>query len=174
MKKNLKLIVVPCVFIIFLLLGCSDDPVDQIQEEFLSAQIDGADFMVDRSVGLISCEKYLNDYGGIDLQVKVETPSGEILEFYIANYMGAKNYIFSNNIFNKNWMRYGITNPLGDWFTFAENKQVQTTFPYLNIIEDKGNYIKGSFEFQAHNRVDNSMKSINNGNFNFKIASELD
>ncbi|MBZ9730366.1 hypothetical protein LB467_11780 [Salegentibacter sp. JZCK2] len=176
MKSFYNPIVAPCVFIICLLVGCrDDDPVDQLQEEeFLSAQIDGTDFMVDRSVGLISCQKYLNDYGGIDLQVNVETTSGEIMEFYIADYMGARNYMFSNNIFNKSWMRYGIVNPLGDWITVAENKQVQATFPYLEIIEDDGNYIKGNFEFEAHNPVDNSMKLISNGNFNFRVASELD
>jgi hypothetical protein len=57
-----------------LLVGCSDDDntlIPDQEEEFLSAQIDGAAFMVDKSLGVISCQKYLNDYGGIDLMVGV-------------------------------------------------------------------------------------------------------
>jgi hypothetical protein len=175
MKSFFKTIVAPFVMIICLLGGCSDDAVDQMQEEeFLSAQIDGAEFIVDRSDGLISCQKYLNDYGGIDLLVNAETSSGEHMEFYIADYMGAKKYAFDNNIFNKSSMKYGLTNPLGDWFASAENKQVQTSFSYLEIFEDSGNYIKGSFEFEAYNTADNSMRIISDGNFNFRVASELD
>lgn len=174
MKKFLKLILAPFVLIFCLLVGCSDDAKDQIQEEeFLKAQIDGEDFMVDRSVGIISCQKHLSDYGGIDLVINVETTAGEIMEFHIADYTGPKNYIFGNNVFNKSWMRYGVLNPLGDWYASVENKQVQTTFPFIEILQDNGNYIKGNFEFEAHNSTDNSMKRVSDGNFNLRIASKL-
>ena len=175
MKAFFTSIVAPCVLIICLLVGCSDDDAaERVQEEeFLSAQIDGEDFMVDGS-GVISCQKYLNDYGGIDLLVNVETEDGEHMEFYIADYTGAKNYAIGNNVFNKSSMKYGIMNPLGDWFASAETKQAQTNIPYLEIIEDTGDYIKGNFEFDAHNTVDNSSKVISNGDFNFRVATELD
>ncbi|MBZ9629415.1 hypothetical protein LB465_01390 [Salegentibacter sp. LM13S] len=176
MKSFFKTIVAPCVVLISLLGGCSDDDsVDQLQEEeFLSAQIDGEDFMVDRSKGLISCQKYLNDYGGIDLLVNVETTTGEFMEFYITDYVGARNYIFGNNVFNRSWMRYGMTDPLGDWYAATESKLLQTTFPFIEILEDSGDYVKGNFEFEAHNQSNNSIKLIRNGNFNFRVASELD
>jgi hypothetical protein len=104
----------------------------------------------------------------------VETAGGEIMEFFIADYMGARKYIFGNNVFNKSWLRYGMANPLGNWYASVENRQVQTTFPFIEILEDNGDYIKGNFEFEAYNPTDNSMKIVSKGSFNFRLASELD
>jgi hypothetical protein len=104
----------------------------------------------------------------------VETAGGEIMEFFIADYMGARKYIFGNNVFNKSWLRYGLEEPLGDWFASAESKQIQSTLPFLEILEDNGDFIKGNFEFEAFNNLDNSRKLISNGNFNFRVATELD
>ncbi|TDN93435.1 hypothetical protein DET49_104166 [Salegentibacter sp. 24] len=175
MKSFFKLHLAPYVMIFCLLVGCNEDAVDQGQEEeFIKAQINGEAFLVDRARGIISCQKHLNDYGGIDLVVNVETMEGEIMSFHISDYTGPKNYIFGNNVFNKSWIRYGVLNSPGDWYAMVENKQVQTILPYIEILKDNGNYINGNFEFEAHNTIDNSIKMVRDGNFNFKIASELE
>ena len=176
MKSSFKFFVALCLLLICLLVGCSDDDaVEKVQEEeFLSAQIDGEDFRVDRLVGIVSCKKRLNDYGGINLLIKAESASGELVEISVSNYLGPRNYIFAPDGISKGWMRYGMGIPTGNWLSFAESKQVQTLHPFLQILEDDGNYVKGNFGFRAHNPIDNSVKLVSNGNFNFRIDSELD
>ena len=44
----------------------------------------------------------------------------------------------------------------------------------IQILGDDGSYVNGNFGFKAHNAIDNSIKLVSNGNFNFKIDSELD
>ncbi len=176
MKNFSRFFVTPYLLIICLLVGCSDDDaIGNVQEEeFLSAQIDGEEFMVDRVVGIVSCKKHLNDYGGIDLLIKTENTNGEIMEIFVGDYVGPGNYIFSNNGLHKGWMRYGLVDPSGDWFSFVENRQAQSIHPFIQILRDDGSYVNGNFGFRAHNAIDNSIKLVSNGNFNFKIDSELD
>lgn len=176
MKSFFRFFVAPYFLIICLLVGCSDDDAAEgvTEIEFLSAQVDGEDFVVDRSVGFVSCKKQLNDYGGIDLLVKTETKNGEIMEIFVTNYTVPKSYIFSYDGYSKGWMRYGLVNPLGDWFAVVENRKAQTAFPFIEILEDNGEYVKGNFSFRAHNTIDNSIKMVSNGNFNFRLDSELD
>ncbi|SKB77518.1 hypothetical protein SAMN05660776_2937 [Salegentibacter holothuriorum] len=176
MKNFLRLFVAPFFLIICLLVGCSDDDAlrEAQEEEFLSAQIDGRDFMMYRIEGVVFCKKHLNDYGGIDLLIKAETTKGEIIEIFVTDYVGPKKYIFGHNKLNKGWMRYGLVNPASDWFSFVGNRQVQSFHPFIQIQEDDGNYLKGSFGFSAHNSIDNSIKLVSNGSFNFRLDSELD
>ncbi|OEY72916.1 hypothetical protein [Salegentibacter salarius] len=96
MKSFSRFFVAPCLLIICLLVGCSDDDAvgNAQEEEFLSAQIDGEEFMVDRVVGIVSCKKHLNDYGGIDLLIKAGNTNGEIMEIFVGDYVGPGNYYF--------------------------------------------------------------------------------
>ncbi|WP_289022675.1 hypothetical protein [uncultured Salegentibacter sp.] len=175
MRGFLRYSVVPCFLIICLLVGCSDDDtIDNGQEqEFLSAQIDGEDLKIDRVEGIISCKKRLNDYGGISFVIRGETNNGEIMEIFLSNYIGPKKYTFGYDKFGESWMRYALVNPAGDWFSYAETRQAENKLPFIQIQQDDGNYVKGNFGFKAYNSIDNSVKLVSNGSFNFKLDSEL-
>ena len=158
--------------IVCLLVGCSEDDAVALEQEqeFLSAQIDGKDIRIDRIEGIISCKKQLNDYGGIDLLIKAEAMNGETLEIFFAGYFGPKNYILGHNTPNNAWMRYGLANPSQNWFSFEESKHMQENNAFLQIHKDDRSYIKGTFGFKAFNGIDNSIKLVSKGSFNFKLV----
>lgn len=158
-----------------LLSGCNnDDDTAQIQQEFLTASVDGEEFMVEGSNAPIKCQKLVTEFGSINLSVKVETEEGNTIEFLVLNYKGKGPYTIGNltstfegTFLNGNWMNYAETSPEGFWST--NNKELISDTDFLEITGDNGNYLSGSFSFVALDDVGESLRSVSNGNFKIKI-----
>ncbi len=146
----------------------------QIEQEFLRASVDGEEFMVNGSNPMIKCQKFITEVGSINLLVKVETEEGKTIEFLVQNYNGKRNYPiekynpFIDNIFlNGNRMNYSETSPLGFWST--NHKNAIDNGDFLEITDDDGIYLSGSFSFVAMDDVGASWRSVSDGNFKIKI-----
>ncbi|WP_081210549.1 hypothetical protein [Salegentibacter sediminis] len=164
MKNFIQKTAAPLFFFMCLLVGCNSDDSLQLmdEEEFLTAKIDGVNLSVQGLDGLISCQKYLNHNGSMDLLLKVETTNGEGIEFRLANYLGNHAYVLSSNNFQDSWIMYRHTN--GEWLNIKGNSQ-----DLIEILEDDGNYLTGRFSFQGHNGTYLSQKHISEGNFKVKF-----
>lgn len=173
--KNLFLRLALAISGLILLFGCNnDDDMIPIQQEFLSASVDGEEFMVNGPNPIVKCQKRITEFGTINLSVKVETEEGKTIEFLIINYLGNRNYPIgnlnspeNNTLLNGNWMNYTETSPQGFWST--NNKNVIGGGDFLEITEDDGIYLSGSFSFVATDNVGESLRSVSDGNFKIKI-----
>lgn len=174
MKKNFIL----CSLIVIGVLifpGCSsDDSNAEIQEEFLTAKINGEDYLVGSSNSIIECKKRLTEYGSINLAVKARTEEGKIIEFLILNYRGANMYLIGNRTYstgysflNGNWMEYSETLPLGVWST-RKNEYISDR-AFVEITTDNGSVVTGTFAFNAQDEVGESIRSVSDGNFSIEI-----
>lgn len=159
----------------FIFQGCSNDNnVVSAQEEFVKAKVNGADYLV-KSSDIIECKKILTNYGSMSLTVKVENEEGNIMEFLILNYSGAnvypigeKTYFLGGSGVDGNWMKYSETYPqLGIWIT---NKNIHlNNRAHFEITNDNGNYLSGTFSFDAEDVNGETLRSISDGKFLFEI-----
>jgi len=171
MKKLTNLVLILLVFLITL-IGCSkDDSVNELNDEFLTAQVDGADWSINKSTGIISCEKIITSRGVINLLIKARSVNGDYMELYIDNYVGKRAYTFGDNILNDNKMSFSQYENGNSWNVLI-NPNRDKTLNNLEVLDDNGKYLKGSFNFEGTNMKDMSIKKFQNGNFNFKIRSE--
>ncbi len=157
MKKTITKIALFTV-LIFTLFNCSsDDDSGQGQEDgtnFMSAKIDGENFFTDFPLYLPSTEQIItvsgqNDQNTINIQIS------------IFNYNGPGTYTMGNNIPNENAI---ITLANGSvWITNQNNGSGTVTF----IRE--GNFLKGTFSFNAVKELDGTTIDITEGEFNVQI-----
>ncbi len=173
--KNLFSSLVVAFSGLILLSGCNnDDDMVQIEQEFLKASVDGEEFMVNGSNLIVQCQKLTTEFGSINLKVKVETEEGKTIEFLVLNYNGKRYYpignptpSLDNTFLNRNWMNYAETSPQGFWST--NHKNMIGDGDFLEITEDDGIYLSGSFSFVALDAVGASWRSVSDGNFKIKI-----
>jgi hypothetical protein len=163
-----KILLLP---IFILLLGCSkDEDIAGNQEEFFMAQVDGEEYFVGGSNSIIRCKKHLTDLGTIGLAVKASTGEGKDIEIIILNYNGANTYLFANNTYipiNGNWMKYSQALPQGVWSTTQNT--ITSNRAILEITNDDGKTISGTFSFDAQDEFRESIRSISEGNFSVEI-----
>lgn len=148
--------------------GCNnDDDMTQIDQEFLTAFVDGEEFMVDGSKTLVECQKMVTEFGTINISVKVETEEGKSIEFLVLNYYGPGIYPVGNNLLNGNWMNY--TEPIPEGFWSTRNNIMGSDKDFLDIRQDDGSYLRGAFSFEAFDEIGTSLRRVSDGNFNIKI-----
>ena len=171
MKKLTNLRLILLVFLTTL-IGCSnDDSSNNLNDEFLTAQVDGAEWNVKKAEGVISCKKILTSRGVVNLVIKATAVNGDYMEMYIDNYVGKHSYAFGDNILNFNKMRFR-QNDNGSSWDVINNPSRDIIINRLEISDDDGLYLKGSFNFEGINMLDMSTKSFQNGSFNFRVRSE--
>ena len=167
MKNFIQKTAAPLFVLMCLLVGCNNDD-DSLQlmdeEEFLTARIDGIDLHVLSTDGILSCEKYVNHTGSLDILFTVTSATGQNIEFQLSNYIGNNLYSLGDNSFEGSWIKYKQTNPKGEWINVKGN-----SLDHIEIIEDDGNYLTGRFSFQGHNGTDLSTKHVSEGNFRVKL-----
>lgn len=148
--------------------GCNnDDDVNQIEQEFLAAFVDGEEFVIDGSNTLVECKKMITEFGSINLSVKVETEEGKTIEFLVLNYNGTGVYPIGNSLINENWINY--TEPIPDGFWSTRNNIIRSDLDFLEITQDDGSYLSGGFSFVAFDDIGTSLRTVSDGNFNIKI-----
>lgn len=161
------------LFIIFIitLAGCStNDDAIEIREQFLTAIVDGEEYRVGGANPYIDCEKLLTHYGSINLAVKAQTEEGKIIKFLILNYRGPSTYLIGNRIYatgteflNGNWLEYAESLPAGVWNT--KHNTFVSDGAYIDITGDDGDYLSGTFSFNAQAELEENIRSISEGKF---------
>ena len=148
--------------------GCNnDDDMTQIDQEFLTAFVDGEEFVVDGSKTLLECQKMVTEFGSINLSVKVETEEGKTIEFLVFNYYGPGIYPIGNNPLNGSWMKY--TEPVPEGFWSTRNNMMGSDIDFLEITQDDGSYLSGGFSFVAFDDIGTSLRTVSDGSFKIKI-----
>lgn len=167
-------------YIFWLLLGCfslslsgcseADDSLN-LQQEYLFAEIDGAEFSGDHTNGETTCQKVLTPHGTINLSYKMRRFDGKRIEFLIQNYSGSKRYLIKiPDILNAtnssiNWINY-VEGPEESSWSTRYNKNLNPEIPdYIEVTEDNGKFLKGHFSFEGHNAEGTSSLSVTNGDF---------
>lgn len=176
MEKIITLLIT-LLFTIISLTGCSsDDTVLPVQEEYLTARINGENFNVGSQNGLMLAEKQLTPFGSINLFAKINTVDGKTIEFKVFNYVGKNRYPigkrqfpeFSNPI-NGNWCNYSEVNPSGHWSTVNDLFSSGDSPNYVEITADDGAYIAGNLSFEGFEVSGASSKRISEGKFWLKM-----
>ncbi len=173
--KNLLLNRALICILSLLIAGCSkEDNLPEIQEEILTATVDGEPYRIENSNSFIECRKHLTEYGSINLSVKASTAEGKTVEFLILNYRGANIYLIGNRTYlnensfvNGNWINYSEALQQEVWST-TRNEYVSNG-AFIEIINDNGNFLSGNFSFRAQNMVGESIRTISDGNFSVAI-----
>jgi hypothetical protein len=149
--------------------SCSNDENRLPDEEFLNATVGHEKFAVNSTSGKTHCEKILTNYGAIDLIVKAESHTGKKIDFRILNYKGKGRYSFGDNPMNMSWINYSEASPPALWS--APNRIPGQGFitNMMEITEDDGSIIKGSFEFTGYENSQFTWKSVSQGNFNLRV-----
>lgn len=149
-------------------LACTSDDGSMQTDDYLSASIDGADFLIDWDKGEFTSRKFVNSTGMLNLQISGRSHSGDAIEFEISNYQGAKSYDLGTNVISPGKITYKRLTPIGDWSANLSTNN----FAYparIDILIDDGAMVEGKFEFDGYNRSDHSRKSITNGKFRVRI-----
>jgi len=172
MKKSTNLKMVLLVFLTTL-IGCSnnDDLDNNLNEEFLTARIDGAEWNVKKEEGIISCKKIMTSRGVVNLLIKAIDANGNEIELYVDNYIGNRTYVFGDNILNTNRMNFKQKDNGHSWGVIT-NLSRDISLNKLEVLNDDGLYLKGSFNFEGVNMLDMSSKSFQDGHFSFRLKSE--
>lgn len=165
---------IPVLFITFLLVlssGCSKDSISAEDELYLTAKINGEEFLVSNLSGNVKCEKFITARGTVNLSVNVESVEGETIEFLILNYRGEGTYTLGDSFLNRNWIKYRQSLPFGEW------KADNTTFDALghpnsiDVTADNGSNITGVFSFEGYEESSLTRISVSDGDFNVRIGS---
>ncbi|MDT0685934.1 hypothetical protein [Autumnicola psychrophila] len=166
-----------CLLMLLPLSSCSEDDSPRIQEEFLSARVNGENFNVDKENGVLSAKKQLSSYGTINLLVRCETHEGKNIEFLVLYYYGEDNYAIGNrssltsgDFMNSNWCKYSEASTGQFWSTANDSFFTGSLLNYVEITEDDGSYIAGNFSFEGHDSSGSSFREISEGNFRLKIT----
>lgn len=173
--KNFYLTRIFIFLTMFILLACSnDDEGLEIQEEFLTAKVDGAEYWVGDTNPIIDCKKHLTDLGSINLAVKAMNNDGRIMEFLILNdrgagsyHIGNRTYFPGNSFVNGNWMKY--SEPISQEIWSTRINEYISDGASLQVITDDGTFLSGTFSFNAQGEVGESIRSISEGNFSIEI-----
>lgn len=158
-----------CLYLaILLVFGCSKDEVSEVDDQYMSANIDGVDFMVDHNVGEFTSSRILATHGTVNLQVKGRLKNGDAIWFLIQNYHGAKMYNFSNNFISPGKIGYISLSSGGNWDSSLSGNQLEAP-AQVEIVTDDGAVIEGHFNFDGYNLQDFTKKVVRNGNFRIRI-----
>jgi hypothetical protein len=155
------------IFITFSSCNQDDEVLSDFPgDEYMTAKIDGEVFSINKQQGNLITAKFIETSGLINLHVSANSLEGETLEFLISDYTGPATYLVRDIFSNNNELKYKHTQ--GEWvpsFEGEENNPNQIT-----VLEDGGNFVKGTFHFEGHNMSDGSVKIISEGKFQVGIV----
>lgn len=174
-----KLLILKAIVALMLLanISCSQEDNLEIQEEFLNAEVNGEDFDVDGNSGVMVLQKQLTSLGTINLLVNGRTPDGKTVEFVVYNYNGERRYLIGRkssleqgHFLNKNWCQYSEETTGLFWSTVNTHHATANLPGFIEISEDDGTFISGTFAFDASDITGLDVRNVSEGNFNLKLT----
>jgi len=156
--NKIKLVSISILSVLLFFTSCSKDdkqstPQNEEEEIFLSAKIDGIDFFTDFPLYISFTEQEIavsgqNDENTLNIQIT------------IVNYSGPGSYPIGSSNDNENIISL-LDN--GVWLTDKDNGTGTVTF-----IEE-GDFLGGTFSFDAVNPQNSMIKNITDGEFYIQI-----
>jgi len=159
MKNSIKLLLI-LISGCFILTGCSNDDDVDIADQYLTAKVDGVDFVAEskRSIKIL---RNTNDYG-TNLYVKGMSTEGDFIEFSVYGYDGPGKYYFGDNYFNSSWIKYHQTSNLEDWESIMD---LSNKSSFVEILFIDGNSMEGIFSFNGKSKITGISKIVSEGAF---------
>lgn len=163
--KKLKLVSISIFSILLFLLSCSNDDEqnNSPQEEtyFLTAKIDGVDFIADAS----SLVSFGADGTGF-YNIKGNRSNGDFITITLVSPTSTGTFIMSNNI-NNSAPRSNFSIPSGEnWSTHVLRGTEILGSGEAIVTTNNDTYMEGTFSFTGFNPLDNfSVKLITEGKF---------
>ena len=144
----------------FLLLGCSGDDDVDISDQYLTAKIDGANFVAEPK-NSIQILRNTNGYG-TNLYIKGMSIEGDFIEFSVYGYDGPGKYYFGDNYFNNSWIKYHQISNLEDWESIMD---LSNRSNFVEILLIDGGSIEGKFSFNGKSNISGISKIVSEGSF---------
>ncbi|MUP47033.1 hypothetical protein E0K83_14905 [Gramella sp. BOM4] len=159
------------IILLFLsaLLSCSsDDKEDLYDEVYLSANINGNDYLLNGKTATITARRFIGQTGLLKFEVMAVALNGEWVSFQIPDYKGPDGYIIGENPMLPTLIAYGDQSSVGQWSCNnpGPNELEQN---FIEIINDDGIFIAGNFQFTGQNIDDESLQKISNGKFRLLV-----
>lgn len=150
--------------LLFIFTGCSDDDLALSDEIYMSAKIDGVDYRMDSKSSNLTATRIIGAAGLSKLKVEVTSAEGNILRFVIPTYLGKGMYTIGDNPMLPNIIEYESAVPYGQWFcNHPGPNDIEKN--YVEILNDNGRFVEGTFSFAGQNFEDNSIRRLTEGQF---------
>lgn len=146
-------------------LGCSnDDSSDNLEDFYMSAKVDGANYYMTGKDSQLTAKKLVGPSGILKLQVSAFSGNGQHIKFVVADYMGEGIYLIGENPMLPTYIEIGDVQPFGLW-TCHNPGPNDFEKNFIQITSDMGDIVEGKFDFSGQNFEDNTMKKVQEGKF---------
>lgn len=153
-----------CLFLLFLFFSCtSDDDQVLLQANYLQARIGENSMQLNDANGNFIAKRMEQADGSILLSVAIFNSQQDGFLLQIPYYNGAKRYVIGHNNMISGNIAFTKKNPQGNWVCKYPGSDGFDN--YIEISNDDGIFIEGSFNFSGRNLSDTSLLQVSDGKF---------
>lgn len=153
-----------CLFLLFLSVSCtSDDDLAVLQENYLQARVGESTLQLNDTNGNFIAQRLEQVDGSILLSIAISNSEEDGFLLQIPYYSGAKRYIMGQENMISGSISFIKRNPPGNWV--CQYPGADGFDNYIEISNDDGIFIEGSFNFSGRNHSDASLLKVSDGKF---------
>ncbi len=152
------------LLIICFISSCSkDDNINSIDNNFLSANINGISYNMDSKSSVFTVKRIIGASGIIKLDVQVLSEAGN-MRFIVPSYSGKSIYLMGKGTVLPNTFEFENTSTFSKWVCRNPGTSINER-NFIEVINDDGKMLEGNFSFIAQNPEDQSLLKITEGKF---------